>query len=297
VTVTDKEKLAQLVEANRAHLRAVAYRMLGSRAEADDAVQEAFLRFTRTDASTVENLGGWLTTVIARICLDMLRERKTRQEVPVDDEAEALPAPDDPERENQIADTVGVAMLMVLETLTPAERVAFVLHDIFNVSFDEIASVVGRSPGAARQLASRGRRRIQGASPDLEADRERRREVLQAFLAASQQGDFAALLALLDPDVVLRADATAVTASIARSAQDGSPPLAAEIEGREPVAAIFRNRAKAARVGSVDGEPALIFVFGGQLRIIVELMIINSAIAELTFIADPDRIAALNIRL
>src|SRR5437868_1495619 len=166
--MTSKESLAQGFEANRTHLRAVAYRMLGSRAEADDAVQEAFLRFTRTDAASVDNLCGWLTTVIARICLDMLRERKTRHEVPVDAEVEMLPATDDPEREKQIADSVGVAMLMVLETLPPAERVAFVLHDIFNVPFDEIASVVGRSPGAARQLASRGRRRVQGASPDME---------------------------------------------------------------------------------------------------------------------------------
>src|SRR5215468_9134621 len=209
----EKDWLAERFEANRSHLRSVAYRMLGSQTEADDAVQETFLRVMRVGTNGVDNFAGWLTTIVARVCLDMLRGRKSRREVPVDSEVEALPATDNPEREKLIADSIGVAMLVVLETLTPAERVAFVLHDMFDVSFDEIAPVVGRSPAAARQLASRGRRRVQGATAELEADQARQREVVRALLAASQGGDFAALLAVLDPDVVLRADAVAVEAS------------------------------------------------------------------------------------
>lgn len=295
--MTEKEILAERFEANRAHLRSVAYRMLGSQAEADDAVQEAFLRFTRADAAAVDNLGGWLTTVVARICLDMLRERKVRREVPVDAEVETLPALDDPEREKQVADSVGVAMLIVLETLTPAERVAFVLHDVFNVSFDEIAPVVGRSPAAARQLASRGRRRVQGAPATPEADRTRQRELIRAFLTASQSGDYAALLAILDPDVMLRADASAVAASVARAGQDGGPPLAPEIRGRDAVAAIFRNRAKAARFATVDGDPALVFAFAGRPRMVVELAVRNGRIAAISFTADPRRVATFDIDL
>src|SRR5262249_1537960 len=214
VTMAEKEILAERFEANRDHLRSVACRMLGSRAEADDAVQEAFLRLMRAGASGVDNFSGWLTTIVARVCLDMLRVRKSRSEIPVDAKVEALPAGDNLEREKMIADSIGVAMLVVLETLTPAERVAFVLHDMFNVSFDEIAPVVGRSAAAARQLASRGRRRIQGAPAKPESDRERQRQVVGAFLAASRGGDFSALLAILDPDVVLRADAVAVEASL-----------------------------------------------------------------------------------
>jgi len=292
--MTEPEFLAQRFEASRDHLRSVAYRMLGSQSEADDAVQEAFLRLMRADAQGIDNFVGWLTTIVARVCLDMLRERRSRREVPVDTEVEALPAADNMERERLVADSVGVAMLVVLETLTPAERVAFVLHDMFNVSFDEIAPVIGRSPAAARQLASRGRRRVQGAPATPEADRARQREVVGAFLAASQNGDFAALLAVLDPDVVLRADAVAVQATAALASRDITP-LAPEIRGRDSVANIFRGRAKVAQLATMDGDTGLVFAPGGQPRMLVDFVIENSRIVEISMIADAERIAARDL--
>jgi RNA polymerase sigma factor (sigma-70 family) len=286
--------LAERFEANRGHLRSIALRMLGSQAEADDAVQEAFLRLMRAGTGGIENIAGWLTTIVARVCLDMLRERKTRRETPVDGEVEALPAGDDPEHEKLIADSVGLAMLVVLETLTPAERVAFVLHDMFNVSFDEIGPVVGRSPTAARQLASRGRRRIQGAPASPAADRSRQREVVGAFLAASRAGDFTALLAILDPDVVLRADTVAVEANAAR-ASENVPVLSPEIRGRDAVAEIFRGRAKAAQLALLDGYSGFVFAPGGQPRMLVDFVLEDDRIVEINFIADPERIAAFDL--
>src|SRR5712671_6740213 len=228
----EHEWLAERFEENRTHLRAVAYRMLGSLSEADDAVQESWLHLSRSDTSGVENLGGWLTTVVARVCLDMLRSRNSRREEPLDMH---VPEPIvsredgiDPEHEALLADSVGLALLVVLNTLNPAERLAFVLHDLFAVPFDEIAPIVGRSPTAARQLASRARRRVQGGATVPDVDLTRQRAVVDAFLAASRGGDFDALLALLDPDVVLRADAAAV--------QMGSAP---EVLGAAEVAATF----------------------------------------------------------
>src|SRR5438045_2108707 len=212
----EHEWLAEQFEGYRTHLRAVAYRMLGSPSEADDAVQEAWLRLSRSDTNGVENLAGWLTTVVARVSLDMLRSRKSRREEPLGDQ---IPEPTmshaaaaDPEHQALLADSVGLALLVVLETLAPAERVAFVLHDLFAVPFDEIAPIVGRSPAAARQLASRARRRVRGAAPVPEADLDRQQAVVDAFLAAAREGSFEALLAVLDPDVVLRADYGAVPA-------------------------------------------------------------------------------------
>jgi RNA polymerase sigma-70 factor (ECF subfamily) len=291
----ENDILAQRFEANRGHLRTVAYRMLGSQAEADDAVQETFLRLMRAGTTGIDNVAGWLTTIIARVCLDRLRERKLRNEVPVDAEVENLAGADDPERERLIADSIGVAMLVVLETLTPAERVAFVLHDMFNVSFDVIAPVLGRSPTATRQLASRGRRRVQGEVARPEADRARQREVVGAFLAASRSGDFSALLAILDPEVVLRADAAAVEASLGRPSGD-MPPLTPEIRGREAVANIFRGRARNAQLAVVDGDSGLVFAPGGQPRVLIDFVIENSKIVELSLIADADRIAALDLK-
>lgn len=291
--MTETDILAGRFEAHRSHLRSVAQRMLGSTSGADDAVQEAFVRLMRGGASGIDNLGGWLTTVVARICLDMLRERKSRREVPVDAEVEGLPAADNLEGERLIADSVGVAMLVVLETLRPAERVAFVLHDVFSISFDEIASVVGRSPMAARQLASRARRRIQGARATPEADRIRKREVVRAFLAASQSGDFSALLDILDPDVVLRADAAAVEASVRANV----PGIAQEVLGRDSVANIFRGRARAAQLASVDGDPALVFAPGGLPRVVVDFVLENGRIIEISMIAEPARIAVLGLEL
>ncbi|MGH7460911.1 MAG: sigma-70 family RNA polymerase sigma factor, partial [Longimicrobiales bacterium] len=235
--------LAERFESNRTHLRAVAYRMLGSRTEADDALQEAWLRVSRADTSAIENLGGWLTTVVARVCLDQLRTRKSRREESIDRQVAASQENAlDPEQQALLADSVGLALLVVLETLTPAERVAFVLHDMFDLPFDEIAPIVGRSATAARQLASRARRRVQGANARPDADRSRQRTVVDAFLAAARSGDFTALLALLDPDVVLRADAAAVLSGAEE-----------EVLGAAAVARTFAGRASAAQPALIDG--------------------------------------------
>ena len=287
-----KEILAEHFEANRGHLRSVALRMLGSQGEADDAVQEAWLRLARADASGVENLRVWLTTVVARVCLDMLRSRKSRREAPII-EAATVAGGEDAARDLEIADSIGIAMLMVMETLAPAERVAFVLHDMFNLPFEDIAPIVSRSPATARQLASRARRRLQGAPETPDADRERRREVVSAFLAASRGGDFSALLAILDPDVVLRADAPMIAASLARIGD--TPPLAPEIHGREQVAKLFENRAKAAQTVLVDGEAGLAFVFGGQPRAVIDFVIEDGRIVEISMIGDPRTIEGLDL--
>ena len=288
----EKEILTERFEANRRHLRSVAYRMLGSQGEADDAVQEAWLRLARADTAGVDNLKAWLTTVVARVCLDMLRVRKTRREEPIVN-AEAVAGSDDVERDMEVADSVGLAMLVVLETLSPAERVAFVLHDMFNLPFDDIAPIVNRSPAAARQLASRARRRVQGAPASPEADRARQREVVGAFLAASRGGDFSALLAVLDPDVVLRADASAVAASLARLGD--TPVLAPEIRGREEVAKTFTGRAKAAQLALVDGDVGLAFVIGGRPRAVIDFVVEDGRIVEICLIADARTIEGLDL--
>ena len=250
--------LAEQFEANRSHLRSVAYRMLGSLAEADDAVQESWLHLSRAGTSGVKNLGGWLTTVVARVCLDMLRSRESRREESL---GEHIPDPIasredgiDPEHEAVTADSVGLALLVVLETLAPHERLAFVLHDLFGVPFDEIAPIVGRSPTAARQLASRARRRVQGAGAAADLDRARQREIVAAFLAAARGGDFGALLALLDPDVVFRADGAAVKAGMARHA--GAPAISAESRGATAVAGFFSRPGNTAQLALINGAPA-----------------------------------------
>lgn len=288
----EKEILAGRFEANRGHLRVVAYRMLGSQAEADDAVQEAWLRLARADASGLQNLRAWLTTVVARVCLDKLRSRKAWREAPIAD-AEAVASGDDAARELEIADSIGLAMLVVLETLSPTERVAFVLHDMFNLPFDDIAPIVCRSPAAARQLASRARRRLQGAPASPDADRERRREVVNAFLAASRGGDFSALLAILDPGVVLRADASMVAASLARIGD--TPPMAPEIHGREEVANTFKGRLRMAQPALVDGDAGLVFAFGGQPRAVIDFVIEDGRIIEISMIADARGIEGLDL--
>ena len=283
--------LADRFESHRTHLRAVAYRMLGSPSEADDAVQEAWLRLSRSGAGDVENLGGWLTTVVSRVCLDMLRSRTARREEPLDPPVhEATPSPPegvDPEQEALLADSVGPALLVVLETLAPAERLAFVLHDMFAVPFDEIATIVGRSPAAARQLASRARRRVQGASADAPADRARQRAVVDAFLAASRGGDFEALLALLDPDVVLRADQAAVR----------SGGIAEEVRGAAAVAETFAGRARAAQPALVDGAVGLAWAPGGQPKAVFDLTIADGKIVAIELILDADHLGQLNVVL
>ena len=290
--------LAERFEEKRGHLRAVAFRMLGSSNEADDAVQEAWLRLSQSDTGGIENLGGWLTTVVARVCLDMLRSRKARSEEPL-----AVQAVDpmvnreddsDPEHGVVLADSVGLAMLLVLETLAPAERVSFVLHDMFDLSFDEIAPIVGRSAVAARQLASRARRRVQGATKVSDTDRTRQREVVDAFLAASRGGDFNALLALLDPDVVLRADPAAVQASASRQGQ-GAPPLAAQVRGAAVVAETFSGRAQAAQLALVNGVVGAVWAPGGQIRVAFTFAIAHGRIAAIEVLADPEHLRQLDM--
>ncbi|MBS0273374.1 MAG: sigma-70 family RNA polymerase sigma factor [Proteobacteria bacterium] len=289
----ETELLAQRFEANRQHLRSVAYRMLGSRSEAEDAVQEAWLRLSRAEPATVENLTGWLTTVVGRVCLDVLRSRKMRHEEAIGREAEAVANDDDAERDMVLADSIGMAMLAVLNTLSPPERVAFVLHDMFNLPFDDIAAIVDRSPAAARQLASRARQRVQGKPALSEADRQRQREIVNAFLTASRGGDFSALLAVLDPNVVLRADAAAMAASAARASQ-GAPELRGpETHGREPIAKLFHGRAKGARLALVDGSPGLVVPIGGTLAAVFEFIVENGAITEIALTSDARKIEAM----
>ena len=282
----DDAWLAERFEASRGHLRAVAFRMLGSRSEADDAVQEAWLQLTRAGTDGVANLTGWMTTVVARVCLDMLRSRKRRREEPlgphlpepVDGRAEGA----DPEHEALQADSVGLALLLVLETLAPAERLAFVLHDLFAVPFDEIAAIVGRSPAAARQLASRARRRVHGARTVPDADLARRREIVRAFLAASREGDFDALMALLDPDVVLRADPATVAM--------GAAP---EVRGVAAVAETFSGRARVAEPALLDGEVGAVWAPGGRPRVVFGFTITQGRIVEIELVADPERLRRL----
>jgi RNA polymerase sigma-70 factor, ECF subfamily len=285
----ERDWLAERFEENRTHLRSVAYRMLGSAAEADDAVQEAWVRLSRTDTSGVDNLAGWLTTVVAQVSLDMLRSRASRRE---DSFGVNEPEPEvadvdevDPEREVLLADSVGLAMLVVLETLAPAERVAFVLHDMFDLPFEEIAPIVGRSPAAARQLASRARRRVQGSEiPD--ADLPRQRAVVEAFLAASRGGDFETLLAVLDPDVVLRADSAAVKMG-----------ASSEVRGAAAVAETFSGRARVAQPALVDGSVGAVWAAGGQPRVVFAFTISAGKIVQIDLVADPERLRELDLVL
>jgi len=278
--------LAERFEENRPHLRAVAYRVLGSPSEADDAVQEAWLRFSRSGTDQVENLGGWLITIVARVSLNMLQSRMSRREESMDPPAidQAHEAGTDPEHEAVLADSVGLALLVVLDTLTPAERLAFVLHDMFAVPFDEIAPIVERSPAAARQLASRARRRVQQSDAVPEAAAARRQEIVGAFLAASRGGDFEALLAMLDPDIVLRADAVA--------AQMGA---SGEVRGALAVAGTFSGRAAAARLALIDGVPGMMWAQGGQTRVVFDFTITGGKIVAIEMIADPERLAQLDV--
>ncbi|HZB08484.1 MAG TPA: RNA polymerase sigma factor SigJ [Rubrobacter sp.] len=291
----ENEFLAKRFEEHRSHLRAVAYRMLGSLSEADDAVQEAWLRLSRSETSGVENLGGWLTTVVGRVCLDMLRSRTSRRVVPLGEPlGRRVPEPlvsraegIDPEHEALLADSVGLALLVVLETLSPAERLAFVLHDMFSVPYEEIAPVVGRSPTAARQLASRARRRIQGEAHVPDTDLATQREVVDAFLAASRGGDFDALVALLDPDVVLHADREAVPSR--------APTV---IRGAHAVArgALASSaRARFTQPALVNGAVGLVMAPRGQLFLILGFTITDGKITEIDVVADPARLRQLDL--
>ena len=284
------DQLAEKFEENRTQLRSVAYRMLGSVNEAEDAVQEAWLRLSRSDVSEVANLSAWLTTVVSRVCLDMLRTRKSRREDPLDIFVpDPIVSPLDPEEEAVRADSVGLAMLVVLETLAPAERLAFVLHDMFALSFDEIAEIVDKSPTATRQLASRARRRVQGV-PVGDGDVGRQREVVDAFLAASRSGDFEALLSLLDPDVVLRADAG--------TADPTGPAVSKLVRGALAVveqALMFTRLAPYSRAALVNGTPGVITVVNDQLLGVMAVTTRDGKITEINILADIPRLQSLPI--
>jgi RNA polymerase sigma-70 factor (ECF subfamily) len=288
----DGEWLAERFEADRARLQAVAYRLLGSAGEAEDAVQEAWLRLSRSDTSEVENLSAWLTTVTARVCLDMLRSRRSRREEPLAAEGESIPDAADPEREAVLAESVGLAMLAVLQRLAPAERVAFVLHDVFGVPFDDIADIVGRSPVAARQLASRGRRRVRGASEEgRAADLARQREVVEAFFRASRDGDLQGLLAVLDPDVVLRPDETALR----MGTRTGW--LTSALYGADRVAEQFKGAAQAAQLALLDGVPGAVWASGGRTVVAFSFTTRGGKVVGIELVADPERLSRMKVEV
>nr|WP_202486903.1 sigma-70 family RNA polymerase sigma factor [Streptomyces sp. SID8354] len=286
--------MAERFEAERPGLRAVAYRMLGSLAEAEDAVQETWLKLGRTDVSEVKNLGAWLTTVAGRVCLDMLRSRTSRREDPLPEQEEAVRLPDpvvtqlghvDPEQEVLVADAVGIALMVVLETLSPAERLAFVLHDMFDVPFDDIAPVLGRTTVSTRQLASRARRRVQGAAPAADTDNARKRDVVNAFLTASRGGDFEALLAVLDPEVVARSDGGTRIPSVLRR---GAADVASQ-------AITFARFAADARPVLVNGTPGVVAFAEGRPMSVMSFTIRDGRITGLDILTDPDRLSTLGL--
>jgi RNA polymerase sigma-70 factor (ECF subfamily) len=299
----DSPTLEDRFEVHRSRLRTIAHRMLGSSTEADDAVQEAWLRLSQGEHGDIQNLGSWLTTVVARVCLDLLRARKSRHEEPLysdsGDAADVIADPDGdsrPDSQLWLADSIGVALLVVLETLAPAERIAFVLHDLFDIPFDDIAPIVGRTATATRQLASRARRRVQSASAISDADRLRQRQLVDAFLTASRTGDFAALLNTLDPDVVLRADSAAVAAAAANAAQ-GAPALAPELRGAQAVATAFRGRARGARPALLAGQAAAAWAPGGVPQVIFSFSFGSEKIVSIELIMDPARLSTLDVVL
>ena len=289
----DENDLARQFEEHRSHLRAVAYRMLGSLSEADDAVQETWLKLSRSETEDIRNLGGWLTTVVGRVCLNMLRSRTARREEPMDT---YVPDPVvspleriDPEQEVLQADSVGLALLVILETLEPAERLAFVLHDMFAVPFDDIAPIVGRSSAATRQLASRARRRVQGSAPTPDPDIGRQKKVLDAFLAAARGGDFDALVAVLDPDVVLRADAGALV---------GGAAVSKLVRGAEAVAGqavMFRSVAVSSRLVLVNGAVGVVTLLDGKPMGVMGVTVADGRIVAVDILADPERLARLDL--
>jgi RNA polymerase sigma factor (sigma-70 family) len=289
--VDEREWLTQRFEEHRTRLRAVAYRTLGSVTEADDAVQEAWLRFTRADTDSVENLGAWLTTVVARVCLNMLRSRERRREEPLD-----VRVPDpiispasgiDPEHEAMLGDAVGLALLVVLESLSPAERLAFVLHDMFAVPFDEIAALLERSPAATRQLASRARRRVQERAPTPDPDVTRQRDVVDAFFAASRDGDFDALVAVLDPEVVLRSDG-----GVARRSQTLVLHGAREVAGQALVA---RRLSPFVRPALVNGAAGVVVATEGRPLFVMAFTVTGARIVAIDVLADPERLRHLDL--
>jgi len=288
----EKNWLAQRFEENRGHMRGVAYRMLGSLSEADDAIQETWLRLSRSAADNIQNLRGWLTTVVARVCLDMLRSRTARHEEPMDAkmaEPVSRSAARDPESEAQMADSVGLALLVVLDRLSARERLAFVLHDVFATPFKEIAPILGSSPTAARQLASRARHRVQGGGAIHDARLDQHRGMVAAFLAALRSSDFEALVKLLDPEIVVRADQAASPTGEPREVRG------ARIAAQQAIA--FSRGAHAARLALIDGTPGLIVAPGGRLTRVLTFRFVEHAIAQIDVLADPARLGELEIAL
>ncbi|MCA6095997.1 sigma-70 family RNA polymerase sigma factor [Streptomyces sp. SCA3-4] len=292
--MSEKDLLAGRFEEHRPHLGAVAYRMLGSLSEAEDAVQETWLKLSRSDVSEVQNLGGWLTTVVGRVCLDMLRSRTTRREEPLYDQEGQVRLPDpvvssargmDPEHAALVADSVGIALMVVLQTLAPAERLAFVLHDLFAVPFDEIAPVLGRTPASTRQLASRARRRVQGGAPAPDTDLAHRRQVVDAFLSAARGGDFDALLAVLDPEVVARSDGGTLRPSVFRR---GASEVASQ-------AITFARFAEAGRPVLVNGTPGVLALADGRAVSLMAFTIQGGRITALDILTDPERLARIDL--
>lgn len=279
--------LATRFEENRNHLHSVAYRILGSEPEAEDAVQEAWIRLSRSDAATIDNLGGWLTTVVGRICLDMLRTRRGRPEFAVGDHSPALTDDDvpDPELEAVQADSVGLALLVVLETLSPAERLAFVLHDLFAVPFEDIAPIIKKSPAAARQIASRARRRVRGTPEPADVDVQRQKEVVSAFLTAAREADFTALLDVLDPEVVVRGDAGAAAYGSRTSTLSGAAQVARE----------FSGRARAAKLVLVDGVPGLVWMQRGEPLIVFSFTVVDGRVAAIDLRGDPEYLESVDL--
>jgi RNA polymerase sigma factor (sigma-70 family) len=291
--MNEQDWMTERFEEHRSHLRAVAYRMLGSLSEADDAVQEAWLRLNRADTTAVENLGGWLTTVVARVSLNMLRSRGTRREEPFDahvpDPIVSREDASDPEHEAVLADSVGLALLVVLETLTPAERLAFVLHDMFAVPFDEIAPMVGRTPTAARQLASRARNRVQGTATAPEPDVTRQREVVDAFFAAARNGDFDALVAVLDPDIVLRSDGGVL-----------NPGASVVVRGATAVASqalMFAHLSPFVTPALVNGSAGVVVAPGGRPVSVMGFTVAHGKIVAIDALADPERLSTLDLTM
>jgi len=289
--MNERDLLAARFEEHRAHLKAVAYRMLGSLSEAEDAVQEAWLRLSRSDTSEVANLGGWLTTVVGRVCLDMLRSRTARREEPLE---RGLPDPVvsradgvDPEQEALVADSVGLALLVVLQSLSPAERLAFVLHDMFGVPFEDIAPIVGRTPTAARKLASRARGRVRGAVPEPDPDPRRQRAVVEAFLAASRGGDFDALVAVLHPDVVVRVEGGAAGPGVVKVIR-GAAEAARQ-------ALIYAQRAGSVYPALVNGAAGLVSTRDGRPFSVLSFTVSDGKIVAVDVLADPERLSALDL--
>ena len=290
------DDLAARFEAHRPQLQSVAYRMLGSLTEAEDAVQETWMRLHRSDAGGIDNLGGWLTTVLSRVCLGILRSRRTHPEEPMIGDDAPDPGQGSPEDEALLADALGPALLVVLDTLGPGERLAFVLHDLFAVPFEDIAPILDRSPAAARQMASRARRRIQGSDGTGRGDRRRQQEVVEAFLAASRTGDLETLISLLDPDAVLRADAAAVR-SAAANRDRGAPLLTPEVRGGRAVATALSGRAAAAQVALIDGAPGAVWAPGGRPRAVFAFQVVGDLVTVIEIVTDPAVVRAVAVEL